>query len=137
MTTTRCCARAQAGLGLASGHLASKRSALNSQHLPTSDPLVGLAVVLADRCRCGGNLARVDPSALHQAALSCRGCGRHRGFLERNTANFVTEIIKQFGPLTQPIVLRRSPEIVAARRGDDLRDGPPTVRTPVNGGTEE
>ena len=137
MSGTRRHARAQARLGLANGHLASKRSGLNSHHLPVSDPLVCLAVTLANRCRCGGNLARIDLGALHQDALRCRGCGRPCGFLERDAAKFVAEIIKHFGPLTQPILLRRSHEIVAARCGDDLRDGPPAVRTPVNGEAKE
>ena len=105
MSTTRCCARAQAGL--ANGHPAATRSALSSHHLPAADRIAGVLVTLPKRCRCGGNLAQIDPRALHMFALRCRGCGRPRGFLERAAASFITEIINRFGVPTQPITLRQ------------------------------
>jgi hypothetical protein len=103
-------------------HVPFSRSPSLTQLISPAGPIVGTAITLPDRCRCGGNLAQIDPRALHQFVLRCRGCSRPRGVLERAAASFITEIIKRFGVPTQPITLRQR---------DNTRDGtPPAAPAP-------
>jgi len=73
--------------------------------------LTGIAVV--DRgCRWCGNTALVisGPGAgPHAAALACPRCHRNGGWLRKEAAAFVTEIIKKFGRPTSSIVVRNPP----------------------------
>ena len=44
----------------------------------------------------------------HRASLSCRFCNVHRGWLNKQTAAFLLETIKQFGRPTVPITIPTS-----------------------------
>ena len=74
----------------------------------STDPLIGVVVELPDACKCGGTVALIGAgSAPHRASLRCASCGVHRGWLARETHDFINEIIRKFGPLTAPITIRR------------------------------
>jgi hypothetical protein len=71
------------------------------------DPLIGLAVELPDACRCAGNVAIIgNGTQIHRAALTCRSCGRHRGWLSKFTADWIANIAARFG----------APEIIKIQR---------------------
>jgi hypothetical protein len=72
------------------------------------DPLIGGLVELPDACKCGDTIALIGAgSGPHRASLRCPLCGAHRGWLARETHDFINEIIRKFGPLTAPIIIRR------------------------------
>ena len=75
---------------------------------PTRDPLAGLAVKLEhDRCKCGSDTAIIGAGkAMHHASLTCRSCGRHRGWLSRFTANWIEAVINLHGRPDKPIIVR-------------------------------
>jgi hypothetical protein len=75
---------------------------------PAHDPLAGLAVKLEhDRCKCGGDIAIIgDGKAMHRASLSCRSCGRFRGWLSRHTADWIEAVINLHGRPDKPITMR-------------------------------
>jgi hypothetical protein len=70
--------------------------------------LAGLAVKLErDRCKCGSDTAIIgDGKAMHRASLSCRSCGRFRGWLSRFTADWIEAVINLHGRPDEPIILR-------------------------------
>ena len=74
----------------------------------TTDPLAGLAVQFEhDFCRCGSNVATIgDGKAMHRASLTCRSCGRHRGWLSRFTAYWLKSVISLHGRPDKPIIVR-------------------------------
>jgi hypothetical protein len=72
------------------------------------DPLLGLTVELPDECRCASNVAIIGAGTqIHRAALNCRSCGRHRGWLSKFTADWITHVAARFG----------APEIIKIKRG--------------------
>jgi hypothetical protein len=81
-----------------------------SQHSAKNnpDPLAGLAVKLEhDRCKCGSDTAIIDiGKTMYRASLSCRGCGCHRGWLSRSTADWIEAVINLHGRPDKPIVVR-------------------------------
>jgi hypothetical protein len=74
----------------------------------TTDPLTGLVVELPDDfCRCGSNTAIIGAGVnIHRAALRCRSCHRHRGWLSRRTADWIESIISLHGRPDKPVVIR-------------------------------
>jgi hypothetical protein len=79
---------------------------------PTStDPTVGLLAKLLDRpCRqCGSVNATIESTGKgpHHGSLRC-GCGQFRGWLRKETYDFVTATIKQFGKPIEPIEIHTS-----------------------------
>jgi len=75
---------------------------------PADDPLAGLAVKLEhDRCKCGSDTAIIGAGkAMHHTSLTCRSCGRHRGWLSRFTANWIEAVINLHGRPDKPIIVR-------------------------------
>jgi hypothetical protein len=73
-------------------------------------PLVEVTVRPDDDCSCGEGVAVIkaakDP---HAGALICIACGKHRGWLPRHAADFITGNIKQFGRPSEPVSYRRGP----------------------------
>jgi hypothetical protein len=64
--------------------------------------LTGRSVELPnDPCKCGSNTAIIDGDR----RLSCRSCGRQRGWLSKSTANWIAEVAARFG----------APEIITIR----------------------
>jgi hypothetical protein len=47
-----------------------------------------------------------DGRAMHRASLTCRGCGRHRGWLTTFTANWIESVISLHGRPDKPIIVR-------------------------------
>jgi hypothetical protein len=71
--------------------------------------LEGIVVELDRGCAwCGSNaLVIVGPGAgPHAAALACPHCNRNGGWLPQAAAGFITNVIKQFGPPNEPIIVR-------------------------------
>ena len=78
---------------------------------PTStNPVVGLTTTLPDRpCKQCGSVSAVIEStgrAMHHGSLRCCDCGQHRGWLRKETYDFLTASIKQFGKPAEPITIR-------------------------------
>jgi hypothetical protein len=74
---------------------------------PSPDPLIGLLVELPDACRCASNVAIIGTGTqIHRAMLSCRSCGRHRGWLSKFTADWIEQVAAKFG----------APEIIKVQR---------------------
>jgi hypothetical protein len=44
----------------------------------------------------------------HVASLRCAGCDRHRGWLPKTIADFLTDLVVRFGRPTDPITIRNS-----------------------------
>ena len=76
--------------------------------VPPADPLAGLAVKLEhDRCKCGSDTAIIGTgNAMHRATLTCRSCGRPRGWLSRPSANWIEAVIDLHGRPDKPIIIR-------------------------------
>lgn len=80
-------------------------------NLPTAqlnDPLIGLAVCLPnDPCKCSSDIAVIGTGlAIHRASLSCRSCGRSRGWLPKFTADWIASVISLCGRPDTPIIIR-------------------------------
>jgi hypothetical protein len=72
-------------------------------------PIVGLVVDLQDACACGTNLAVIGAgSGPHLASLRCQACDHHRGWVSRQSYNFLTKTTEQFGRTDEPIKVRRA-----------------------------
>jgi hypothetical protein len=82
---------------------------MNKQlNLSRDDSLHDLAVHLPDACRCSAVEVTIGAgSGPHVAALHCADCGAHRGWLSRETHNFIAETVSLCGRPTAPIVIRR------------------------------
>jgi hypothetical protein len=76
---------------------------------PRDDPLIGLVVELQDPCKCGAFVVVVGPGkGPHLGSLRCSACDGHRGWLARQTRNFISESIKQSGRSADPIKVQRA-----------------------------
>ena len=72
------------------------------------NPKVGLPATMPCPCRqCGSISATIESTGAgpHHGSLRC-GCGQFRGWLSKQTYEFVTAAIKQFGKPTEPVVIR-------------------------------
>jgi hypothetical protein len=72
--------------------------------------IIGLKVEL-DPIDCGQpickNICNIDPGkGPHIGELRCDGCGRHRGWLQKDTAIWLQSIVAIFGRPTTPIAVR-------------------------------
>jgi len=75
--------------------------------------LIGVRVKLdrpVDRERpCCLNVCTIGPArGPHAGELVCAGCGQHRGWLSRSTAQWIEHVITRFGAPTTPIIMRKS-----------------------------
>jgi hypothetical protein len=75
--------------------------------------LIGLKVKLdrpVDRKRpCCLNVCTIEPArGPHAGELVCTGCGQHRDWLSKSTAQWIEHVITRFGAPTTPIVVRKS-----------------------------
>jgi hypothetical protein len=73
--------------------------------------LVGLVVKLdrpMDREHpCCRNICVIGAArGPHAGGLVCTGCGQHRGWLSKTTAQW--SVVRRFGPPTTPIVVRKT-----------------------------
>jgi hypothetical protein len=84
-----------------------------------ADVLIGLRVELPDLCRCSSQLAVIEAGrGPHLAGLRC-ACGRHRGWVSGVSYKFLTEAVKRFGRLTEPIRIRALQARMTAPSGAD------------------
>jgi hypothetical protein len=75
--------------------------------------LVGLKVQLdrpIDRERpCCNSICTIGAGkAQHAGELLCSGCGRHRGWLSKETAKWIAAVVSKFGAPTAPIIVRKA-----------------------------
>jgi hypothetical protein len=72
------------------------------------NPVLGLKVVMPVACpKCRNRLAIIGPGkGPHAASLTCARCRHARGWLAKQEADFINNIISTFGRPTAPIVLR-------------------------------
>jgi len=76
----------------------------------TNSPLFGLQVRIERQKACCDqpDIANIGRDAgPHFGELRCSSCGRHRGWLSKQTASMIEEIINKFGKPEEPIVFRR------------------------------
>jgi hypothetical protein len=75
--------------------------------LPPHDRSHDLLVQTPRACRCGAALAVIGPGkGPHAAALHCKECDVHRGWVSHATHQFLLELINKFGRPTEPIAIR-------------------------------
>jgi hypothetical protein len=73
----------------------------------SSASVIGLAVKLPRPCWCGSMVATIGSSAgPHHARLQCAGCETHRGWLSRDSYEFIVAVVDEFGRPEQPITIR-------------------------------
>jgi hypothetical protein len=78
-----------------------------------ASPLLGLKVRLdrpVDRERpCCRNVCVIGAArGSHAGELVCTGCGQHRGWLSKPTAQWIEHVVTRFGAPTTPIVVRKA-----------------------------
>jgi hypothetical protein len=78
-----------------------------------TDPLIGLKIKLdrpIDRDRpCCRNICVIGAArGPHAGELICTGCGQHRGWLSKATAQWIESVAMRFGAPTTPIVVRKA-----------------------------
>src|SRR5258707_994546 len=89
-------------------------SAYELLRIISGDPtLIGLKVKLdrpVDRERpCCNNVCTIGAGkGPHAGELRCADCGQHRGWLSKNTAQWIEHVVTRFGASTTPIVVRKS-----------------------------
>jgi hypothetical protein len=72
-----------------------------------STSILELAVRLPRPCWCGSVVATIGSSAgPHHARLQCAGCNVHRGWLSRDSYEFIVAVVDEFGRPEQPIAIR-------------------------------
>ena len=60
-------------------------------------------------CRCGETSIIIgQPVGPHVAALFCTNCRKHRGWLPKQVASFLSETTSIFGASSLPIIIRDS-----------------------------
>jgi hypothetical protein len=79
----------------------------------STSPLIGLTVRLqrtVDRpCECGDTSVFIgEPAGPHVAALFCKNCRKHRGWLPKQAASFLRQTASAFGTSSSPIIVRDS-----------------------------
>jgi hypothetical protein len=68
---------------------------------------IGSEVKLPTACACGAPHATICPGKPpHCAEMRCAKCGKHRGWVSRNTFDFISKTIELFGRPTEPITVR-------------------------------
>jgi hypothetical protein len=76
--------------------------------------LIGLRIELERNidgpCAVCGDTAVVIGSSAgpHVASLRCACCDRHRGWLPKTVADFLTDLVVRFGQPAEPITIRNS-----------------------------
>jgi hypothetical protein len=69
----------------------------------------GLDTMLPRACKCGAPYATVCPGkGAHSGEFRCPKCGRHRGWISRETSDFISGVVDRFGRPTEPLVVRAS-----------------------------
>jgi hypothetical protein len=79
------------------------------ESIPDPDnPVFGLKAVMPAACtKCRNRLAIIRPGkGAHAASLTCTRCRHARGWLAKQEADFINNIISTFGRPTAPIMLR-------------------------------
>jgi hypothetical protein len=73
---------------------------------PSISPM-GLEVKLPRTCKCGAPHATIcSGKGPHCGELRCAKCGSHRGWVSRETFDFIAQVVDRFGPPTEPITVR-------------------------------
>jgi len=80
---------------------------LDASPAASDNILVGVSVTMPAACpRCRGTSATVGAGrGPHAASIMC-ACSRHLGWMSRESFDFITETVRQFGRPTSPIQIR-------------------------------
>jgi hypothetical protein len=89
------------------------------------DPVLDLTVKLPKPCRaCGWTMATIGKGkGPHIAALFCSDYSIFRGWLSHASHHFLSEIVKNFGPPIEPILIRLGTKTSAASMARGTADG--------------
>jgi hypothetical protein len=70
-----------------------------------SSSLIGLQVRFQSPCGCGSTVVVLESSkAMHEAAIRCNECGKHRGWISRRDADALRAELGRLGKRpTEPI----------------------------------
>jgi hypothetical protein len=76
----------------------------------STDPIVGIQVQLHQRsCPCGYEIFVTGyGKAPHRASLRCDSCGKHGGWVSKESGQFLEKIVGCFGRPTTPIIVRNA-----------------------------
>ena len=97
------------GAAASSNHITIE--AVNSIEASTNS-IIGLLVRIerVNKCR-RSNCRKVafigSGNAMHHGSLRCEQCGKHLGWLSKQSYDFITETRRLFGRPTEPIVVRK------------------------------
>jgi hypothetical protein len=85
--------------------------------------IIGINVSLPDICRCASDIAIVRAGdAAHHLSLKCRSCERHRGWLSKPTADWISSLVTRFG-VPEVITIHSSRPSRAAAKQDTYLQG--------------
>jgi hypothetical protein len=76
---------------------------------PTCAAIVGILVEMPPTrtCPCGSGIMRIGPGRnQHHAGVTCVACGQFGGWLSRESASFVAEVVRAVGVPTKPVQVR-------------------------------
>ena len=78
----------------------------------STNSIVGLSVRIERVIKCShSNCRKVavigSSNAMHHGSLRCEQCGKHLGWLSKQSYDFITETQRLFGRPTDPIVVRK------------------------------
>jgi hypothetical protein len=78
----------------------------------STNSIVGLLVRVERDIKCShSNCRKVavigSSNAMYHGSLHCEQCGKHLGWLSKQSCDFVTETQRLFGQPTDPIVVRK------------------------------
>jgi hypothetical protein len=70
--------------------------------------IIGIVIITDHACpKCKSARRVIGPGkAMHAGSLRCHDCDRHNGWLDRVTADFLMELVANFGRPTEPVRIR-------------------------------
>jgi hypothetical protein len=82
--------------------------------------IIGINISLPDTCRCASDIAVVCAGdATHNLSLKCRSCERHRGWLSKPTADWISSVAAKFGAPAAAITIRSDRIAKACAKQDE------------------
>jgi hypothetical protein len=85
--------------------------------------IIDINVRLPDTCRCASDVVIICPGDVtHHLSLKCHSCKRHRGWLSKPTADWISSVVTKFGA-PEVISIRSSRLSRAAAKQDEALRG--------------
>jgi hypothetical protein len=76
---------------------------------PTCADIIGVLVEMPSTrtCPCGSRVMRIGPGhKQHHAGITCVECGQFGGWISRESAAFIAEVVRVAGKPTKPVQVR-------------------------------